>query len=308
MPLRLTAGRSENETLRGRDTCLSSSFRRVAPGETDLRKAVTITFADIAVGDRVLARGKPGEKQSIVANLVVLMSQGDIAQRQEAERADWDKRGVSGLVLAVAPDAVTVNVHTPTGLKPVVITPASAAVVRRYAPDSVKFIDANPSDLAAIKVGDQVKARGDRNEDGSRLSAVEIVSGTFKTVAGLVLSVDSQAGEIRIADLDSKKPLVVRLSPDSTLHKLTAQSAQSIASRLRGTGAGDIQHLIEGSPRIMLGDLRNGDAVVISSTVGATADRVTAITLLAGVEPILTKPGSKEMSLGEWNLDIGGGP
>ena len=48
-----------------------------------------------------------------------------------------------------------------------------------------------------------------------------------------------------------------------------------------------------------------GDAVVVSSTLGASAERVTAISLLAGVEPILTKPGSKEMSLGGWSLEPG---
>ena len=43
-------------------------------------------------------------------------------------------------------------------------------------------------------------------------------------------------------------------------------------------------------------------------TVGAANDRVTAITLFAGVEPILTKPGSREMALGDWNMggDLGG--
>ena len=32
------------------------------------------------------------------------------------------------------------------------------------------------------------------------------------------------------------------------------------------------------------------------------------ITLFAGVEPILTKPGSREMALGDWNMggDLGG--
>ena len=34
---------------------------------------------------------------------------------------------------------------------------------------------------------------------------------------------------------------------------------------------------------------------------------VVAITLLAGVEPILTRPGSREMSLGGWSLDVEGG-
>ena len=65
--------------------------------------------------------------------------------------------------------------------------------------------------------------------------------------------------------------------------------------------------MIDSSPAVTLADLKNGDAIVVSSTVGATAGKITAIKLLAGVEPILTKPGTQEMSLGSWSLDIGGG-
>ena len=65
--------------------------------------------------------------------------------------------------------------------------------------------------------------------------------------------------------------------------------------------------MIDGSPAIQVTDLKAGDAIVVSSTVGATAGKITAIKLLAGVEPILTKPGTQEMSLGSWSLDFGGG-
>jgi len=69
----------------------------------------------------------------------------------------------------------------------------------------------------------------------------------------------------------------------------------------------DLQQLLDRSPNVTLADLKAGDAIVVSSTIGATPDRITAITLLCGVEPILTKPGTQTMALGSWNLDIGGG-
>jgi hypothetical protein len=53
-----------------------------------------------------------------------------------------------------------------------------------------------------------------------------------------------------------------------------------------------------------LADLKNGDAIILLSTVGAN-DQLNVITMLAGVEPILTKPGTREMALGGWSL--GGG-
>jgi hypothetical protein len=261
----------------------AANFRRVAPGETDLRNAATIALTDISVGDRVLAR----------ANLIVVMSQGDIAKKQAAERADWDRRGASGVVAAVAPGEVTISVR---GSQPLVIVPAANVIVRRYAPDSVKFADAKASTLAQIKAGDQVRARGAKNEDGSKMTAEEIVSGAFRTTAGVILSVDAQKNEIRINDLETKTPVVVKVQRDSNLKKLA------------GSRSGDLQQSLDRMPSITLADLKNGDAIVVSSTVGASADQVTAITLLAGVEAILTKPGTRQMSLGDWNMgDLGGG-
>ena len=39
----------------------STSYWRVPPGEKDLKNAAEISLSDLAVGDRVLARGKAGD-------------------------------------------------------------------------------------------------------------------------------------------------------------------------------------------------------------------------------------------------------
>jgi hypothetical protein len=73
---------------------------------------------------------------------------------------------------------------------------------------------------------------------------------------------------------------------------------------------GDMQQMIERMPAIKLTDLKAGDAVIVSSTQGADPGQVTAITLVAGVEPILSAaPGGSQRAamLGSWNLDMGGG-
>jgi hypothetical protein len=325
-------------------------FQRVAPGETDLKNAAAIQLSDISVGDRVIARGKPGDNQTVAANLVVVMSQGDIVKKQAADRADWDRRGIAGLVTAVGPDSITINARTLAGARNVTLSVAPNAIVRRYAPDSIKFDDAKTAKLTEIQVGDQVRARGNKNDDGSKLAAEEIVAGTFKTTAGVVQAVDAQTGEIRITDIEAKKPLVVKVTADSTLHKLQPNQAQLIALRVhpeyaalaaggrgqgktagaeskdtkagpndaanpaagngrggRGGAGADLQQIIDRSPAVAVADLKNGDAIVVTSTLGANAGRVTAITLVAGVEPILTKPGTREMSLGSWSLEVGGG-
>ena len=323
---------------------------RVAPGATNLTNAAAIELSDINVGDRLRARGRMTDDQKSLAALeVVVISQSDIASKQAAERADWDRRGATGIVADVAADSVTINVRTVEGVKPLVITPAPNAVIRRYTPDSVKFADAKPAKLSEIHKGDQVRARGNKTPDGSQMTAEEIVSGQFKMIAGLVLSVDAQENLVRINNVETKKPMTIKISADSSLKKLQPPLAQAIANRLhgvapaggppgdrpagappaagaggfggapgggpgggRGPGGGgggrpgDLQSMIERTPAIKISDLMAGDAVIISSTAGASADQITAITLLAGVEPILTKPGTREMSLGDWNMGGGG--
>jgi hypothetical protein len=311
---------------------------RVAPGATNLTNAAAIELTDISVGDRLRARGRMTEDQKSLAALeIVVISQSDIASKQAADRADWDRRGATGIVADVAADSITINVRTIEGVKPLVITPAPNAVIRRYTPDSVKFADAKPAKLSEIRKGDQVRARGNKTADGAQMTAEEIVSGQFKMIAGLVLSVDPQENVVRINNIETKKPMTVKISADSSLKKLQPMLAQAIANRLHGVapggppaaapsgvgggapggaggkgpggfggGRGDLQAMIDRTPAIKISDLITGDAIIISSTAGATADQVTAITLLAGVEPILTKPGTREMSLDDWNMGGGG--
>ena len=324
------------------------SLRKIALGETDLRKAATIELNDIAVGDRVMVRGiESADQKSTTATLILVMSSSDVAKKQDEERADWDKRGVNGIVTAVSPESVTLNVHTMAGAKTITVIPEAKAIVRRYTTDSVKFADAKDSTLAEIKVGDQVRARGDKTDDGTKLKAEEIVSGTFKTIAATVVSIDAANSQMTVKDLDSKKTMVVKVNADSNMKRCPIRSRMMIARRVhpenfegRGGGrggagggiavealrkaaaeacaagggggrGGDLQQMLDKQPAVTLADLKVGEPIVISSAVGATTDHIMAITMLAGVEPILRSPGKPEMSLGGWNLggggDMGGG-
>jgi hypothetical protein len=284
----------------------TASYRRVAPGETDLRNAATIALAEINSGDRVLARGVPApDQKSVAANLVVVMSQSDIAKKQAADRADWEKRGIVGTVTAAANGDITVTVR---GGAPIIVTAGPSVIVRRYAPDSIRFADAKPSKMEEIRVGDQVRARGERSPDGARMTAEEIVSGSFRTIAATVSGIDTGLNSMRVINLDGKKPVTVKLMADSVLRKLPAEVAQQLGGRGgRGARSGDLQQVLDRASKITLADLKNGDAIIVASTAGATPDQVTAITLLSGVEPILTAPGRKDMELGSWSLSIGGG-
>jgi len=98
----------------------------------------------------------------------------------------------------------------------------------------VKFDDAKPGTIDQIKPGDQLRARGNRNPDGSEVTAEEIVSGTFRNIAGTVISVDSSKNTVSISDLLTKKPVVVQVTADSQMRKLPAFVAMRIAMRLKG--------------------------------------------------------------------------
>jgi hypothetical protein len=281
----------------------SASYLRVPPGEKDLKNAAKISLSDIGVGDRVLARGSQ----------VIVMSKAELAKKHDTDRAEWLRRGVSGVITAINPEnkEITISVRTREGAKALVMPASGAVDIRRYAPDSVRFADARPSTFAELKTGDQVRALGTKSEDGSRLTPEFLVSGSFRNVAATVVSVDAAGKLLKVTDLDTKKPLTVGISTDSNLRKLQPMVANMLAMRLNGGqagGGGDVEQMLNRQPALDLAELKPGDALIIASTAGADPNRITAITLLAGVEPILTSApkGRQGMVLGNWNLDMGG--
>jgi len=66
--------------------------------------------------------------------------------------------------------------------------------------------------------------------------------------------------------------------------------------------------MISRLPTSTLADLHNGDAVMIVASEPAPGSAtVTAITLLSGVEPILTANPNGGMDLSSWSMGGGGG-
>jgi hypothetical protein len=210
---------------------------RIAPGEKDLKNATPIQLQDLQVGDRILVAGKASDDNlSLAASTVVVMKHSDLEARHQQDLQDWQKRGVDGLAKAVDAAAGTVTISVRS--KDVVIHTSSTTVIRRYAPDSVKFDDAKPGTLQQIHPGDQVRARGDRSADGSELAAEEIVSGSFPGIAGTVNSVDASSSTLSVHDLLTNKTVVIKIAPDSQLRHLSPEMAQMIAMRLKGGAAG----------------------------------------------------------------------
>jgi hypothetical protein len=210
---------------------------RIAPGQTDLKDAAPIQMQDLQPNDRILVRGNLApDGKSVLALSIIAMKNADIAEKQAREREEWQKHGTGGLVSSVDTASSTVTVSLPAigEKKNIAIHLSKDTILRRYAPDSVKFDDAKLAPLDQIKPGDQLRARGTRSADGSELAAVEIVSGTFRNIAGTISSIDASAGSITIQDLATKRPATIKITSDSQLRKLQPAMAQRIAARLKG--------------------------------------------------------------------------
>ena len=312
---------------------------RIAAGEKDLKNATPISLHDLQPGDRILVRGKQGDSGQMTASVIIAMKLSDLETKQQREREDWQKRGVAGLVNAVdkATGVVTVTVSSFAGKNMVAIHTGKETVVRRYAPDSVRFADAQPASLEQIKPGDQLRARGTRTADGRELAAEEIVSGAFRNIAGNVASVDASSGTITVLDSATKKPVTVKVTADSQLRNLPPEMAKRMAmgvAGVAGPGAnqpgqpngsfrregmgqaregaaagparrGDIQQIFNRLPALSVGEMQKGDTVMLVATEGSSSGAVTAIKLLDGVEPLLAaaaKNGGGEMTLSPWSL------
>src|SRR5271170_863112 len=73
--------------------------------------------------------------------------------------------------------------------------------------------------------------------DGATLEAEEIVSGSFRNLAGPIQAVNAAASTITVNDTATKKPVVISVTPDSEVKKLDPAVAQRLAARMNGGGA-----------------------------------------------------------------------
>lgn len=205
---------------------------QVAPGSTDLKAAATITLSDIVAGDKVLVTGKAGETaNAFTATRVILMKSGDIAQKHVAEQADWQKRGVGGIVTA-SDGSGTLTISA--GAKKIQVHTTSSTIFRRYAGDSVKFEDAKSGTFAQIQAADQLEVRGAKTDDGLSIQADEVVSGAFRNLSGTLAAVNATTGTITLKDLTTKKTVTVTVTANSDMRKLPPEVAARFAARQRG--------------------------------------------------------------------------
>src|SRR5215217_760966 len=307
-----------------------TTYKKLAPGETTLTNATDVAVTDLAEGDRVMARGTvSADQKTVPASMVIVMTKGDLAKKADAERAEWRRRGILGVITALKPDTkeITITHRTMAGNQSVVIPVTNKTEMRRYAPDSIKFGDAKPSNFSELKVGDQLRALGDRTEDPLRFNPEKVVTGSFRTVGGVVTAIEPATGEIKINELEKKTPLTIIIKQDAVLRRFPSemgmgfgprpgggpggaaggqggqggssgggQPAQGNApQRPQGAGAGgpggrpgfNINDMLERLPTISIADVKVGDTIIVSSTQGVDPTRLTAISLVTGADTLL---------------------
>jgi hypothetical protein len=325
---------------KGDDVAVTTSDRtlilRIPPGETDPKKGTKIALSTLSAGDRAVIIGPtPADPKTWTATAVLVMSKTDVASLQQKDQDDWKKRGTTGTVTAIDPSAKTITIKS--GSRTFNVQPTDKTTFNRYSLDSARFSDAKPSAFADVKAGDQLRVLGNKTADGAGIDAEKIVSGSFRQIAATITAINAATGELTVKDLSTKKPLTIKVEADSTMRRLPEQAARMLASRYSAAGqtaevpgrgappaagaggapgrggrmgggrGGDVGQMLDNLPAMPISELKPGDAIMVSTTQGTDPGRVTAISLLAGVEPLLTaSPTATRDIMSGWNLGGGG--
>lgn len=304
-----------------------TALLRVRPGETRAENAEHISLADVKAGDRLFARGQLSEDgQTLNARQLVITSAAAITQAQGERNEDWRRRGIFGRITAVNSSAkeITVESRTREGAQVVTLSLAGNARLLRYAPDSADAANATPVSFSDLKVGDQIRARGDRSQDGARFTAEEVIVGSFIRTGGAVTAINAAANELTIKNAQTGSTLTVKLGQRTTLRRIPAEVAAQLAQQRaqaeqaraqngggasqgqerrrgennaqggggqRGAGGGgrNFQQMMESWPAITLADLKKGDVVFVVASAGADASHATAVTVVTGDADFITR-------------------
>ena len=305
--------RTDAEALVSLETTEKTVVLRSKPGATSLDGAAPLPLEEVVSGDRVLARGvySPDRTALVVARLVV-MKQEDVQARLERERADWRRRGVSGVITGLDASAgeFGVRLRAAGEAAPAVLVVATAGrsiVYRRYAPHSARFSDAQPSRFEDLAVSDQVRMLGNRSDEGRTFVPEQIVSGAFRTLRGTVLTADPALGEIRVQVRNGEvRTVVVSVGPEVRPRRMPPHSGSGQRGETAGShggpaasqdrlGRSSVDDVTERWPEISFADIGSGEEVAVLASRTDDGGNVRAIKLVAG----LPRPAMQEQGHGQ---------
>lgn len=241
------AGEFTIKTDDGRSVTLkaegNASVLRIPPGEANAQNAAKITLADVVVGDRVFARGAlANDGRSFSARQIVVANKAAVATTQQAQREDWQRRGIFGRIESINAEKkeITIRTRGREGNAQTVVIDASGSKVKfqRNAPDSARPQDAVASSFSDLKVGDQLRARGDRSSDGARFTAEEIITSNIQRTGGTVVSVNAAANELVVHNDQTGQTQTIVVGQRSLLRRITPEAAAQFAQRRAQAGGG----------------------------------------------------------------------
>jgi hypothetical protein len=344
--LTLKTDKGEESTVKFDD---KTQFLNLPAGEKDTKKATRAAAADVSAGDRVIARMRAEDKTGLPAVFLYFEKQTDLAQRQKKTDEEWQTQSVYGTVKSVdaAAKSAVISVRGGPGpAKDVTLDATGPVEYQRFSLDSGKY-EPSSAGLTLIQAGDQVRLLGQKNADQTGIKLEAIQSATFKSLPVTVKSVDTAGGMILATDLTSKKPITISVKPDTQLKRLDDATALLMARRLNptfqsetgrggrggqasaggasgGAGAGrggqggggrggrngDPNKILDQQPTIELADLKAGEPVVVTGGPSTDMAKLTATSVVAGVDPILRAAPQKgaDPLAGNWNFgELGGG-
>ncbi len=301
----------------------ASALMRIPPGETSTAKASKISFSDIVVGDRLFARvNDPEAGKPLRATQIVVSAKSASGARDRIQ--EFRARGVAGRVTEINPQTKQIGVlaRVRDGIGTVNIDASGKVRFFHYAADSVSVADARASSLSELRVGDQLRALGNKSDDGMHLTAEEIIFGSFKRTGGVITQVDASRNQMKVRHPQTGETTTIALGQRSSMRRITPEiiaayeearrrvtsvpaSAQTSDRRAPSRGR-SFQEMIESLPVVSLGDLKKGDTVFVVGTHEQDQSRLTAITLLTGNAEFLTRLLQTETGRGPQNPGLPG--
>ncbi|NWF83105.1 MAG: hypothetical protein HXY18_04665 [Bryobacteraceae bacterium] len=278
------------------ETGAATEVKRVAPGDRSLQHAQTIGLDELKPGDRLLISYAPS---SVLARRIVVMPAAAIADRNEALRREWNEHGLSGVVVSKKPGEIVLRQRSLLSESQAAVVLSPATKFRQYRAGSNTYAESQPSSFEQIRAGDQLRARGAKPPDGRRIEADEVVFGTFVIKAGAVLSMDGSSNTLTVRDLDTDRPLPVRLTPASQVKRFpefpTAPAGMAGAASTPGLppsppgpgGPPDLAQMIERLPGFSVQEIKPGDTVVFSASPGKAPGELLAVLVLTNASRLV---------------------
>jgi hypothetical protein len=228
--LTVRADTGETATL---TTTEQTTYLRMPPGETSLQKGQPAAFADVHVGDRVLAPGVTAAGGA--ARQIILMAR---AAATTGGPGRDDGRRLNGRVVSAdaSKKLIVVQTRGREGAEAVTVDASAAARILRYAPDSQRAADAQPGSFADVRAGDSLRATGERSADGKSFKAEEVLTGAFARFAGTVTKVDAARNELTVTNEQAGQAVTLTLGARSSLRRATPEFEKAVAERAERFG------------------------------------------------------------------------